>query len=129
MTIKYDINTFTDNFKKIIKDSFGAEATDAHYVIIPAYDPKKSETGEDSVFRLVVLAEDNIGGKELSFSDTVSILTSFEFHYPTKIIISPKTSEINDVFEIICSTRVRKPSEISNIENQYAPFEIKHQLH
>ena len=125
MKDKYDINSFISNFKDIIMDAYGVDAINANYVINPVYDSSKNETGEDSVFRLVILSEKNIGDKKLSFDDTVCILTAFEAHYPTKIIISEYSSERNNIFEIFCSTRVRKPSAISNIYNRYAPFEIK----
>lgn len=124
MKIKYDINSFIDNFKKIVKDAFGVDAAEAKYSIKPIYDPKKSETGEDSVFRLVILSENNVGGRIINFEDTISILTAFESHYPTKIEITKVSDEASDHFEIKCSTRIRKPSAIANIEKTYAPFAI-----
>ena len=124
MKSKYDINSFVDNFKKIIKDTFDADATEAKYTIKPIYDPQKSETGEDSVFRLVILSDNNIGNKKLDFGDTINILTAFESHYPTKIEIAKAADEAADLFEIKCSTRIRKPSAIANIEQAYAPFVI-----
>ena len=124
MKKKYDSTTFFNNFKDIISGSFGVDASLAKYIIIPVYDPKKSETGEDGAFRLIILSEDNIGGKGISFDDTLSILTAFEPHYPTKIEISRVDSEDNPLFEIKCSTRVRKPSAIANIDSQYAPFSV-----
>ncbi len=124
MKIKYDINSFIDNFKKIVKDTFGVDAAEAKYSIKPIYDPKKSETGEDSVFRLVILSDNNIGGKMLNFDDAVSVLTAFESRYPTKIEIAKVSDEASDHFEIKCSTRVRKPSVMANIEKAYAPFTI-----
>lgn len=124
MKKKYDSTTFFNNFKDIISGSFGVDASLAKYIIIPVYDPKKSETGEDGAFRLIILSEDNIGGKRISFDDTLSILTAFEPHYPTKIEISRIDLDNNPLFEIKCSTRVRKPSAIANIDSRYAPFLI-----
>jgi len=124
MKSKYDKKSFVDNFKKIVSDTFGVDAIEAKYTIKPIYDPRKSETGEDSVFRLVILSENSIGGKIITFDDTISILTAFEAHYPTKIEISKVSEEVLDLFEIRCSTRVRKASAIANIENVYAPFVV-----
>ena len=124
MKIKYNSTTFRDNFKDIISDCFRLDATLAKYIITPVYDPTKSETGEDSTFRLIILSEDNIGEKIIGFDDALSILTSFEPHYPTKIEISKVCSDDNSLFKIKCSTRVRKPSAIANIESRYAPFAI-----
>jgi len=125
MKNKYDKNLFVDNFKKIVNDTFGVDATEAKYTIKPIHDPQKSETGEDSVFRLVILSENNIGGKMISFDDTISILTAFESHYPTKIEISKVSEAVPVLFEIRCSTRVRKASAIANIEKAYAPFVVR----
>ena len=70
------------------------------------------------------LSENNIGGRTISFEDTIHILTAFESHYPTKIEIAKVADEAPDLFEIKCSTRIRKPSAIANIEQAYAPFVI-----
>jgi hypothetical protein len=124
MKIKYDSTTFLNNFKCIISDCFGVDATLAKYIITPVYDPKKNETGEDGAFRFIILSEDNISGKRINFNDTLSILTAFEPHYPTKIEILRVDSDEALLFEIKCSTRVRKPSAIANIDSKYAPFSI-----
>ena len=124
MKTKYDSTAFLNNFKGIISDCFGADAASAKYIITPVYDPKKNETGEDSAFRLIILSESNIGGKRMRFDDALSILTAFEPHYPTKIEISRIESGDIPLFEIKCSTRVRKPSAIANIDSKYAPFSI-----
>ena len=58
MKTKYDSTTFFNNFKDIISGSFGVDASLAKYIITPVYDPKKSETGEDGAFRLIILSED-----------------------------------------------------------------------
>ena len=124
MKKEYDSITFLNNFKTILSDCFGTDASIAKYIITPIYDPRKSETGEDSAFRLIILSEDNIGDRIISFADTLCILTSFEPHYPTKIEVSRVDSDEVPLFEIKCSTRVRKPSAIANIDLPYAPFSI-----
>ncbi len=124
MKIKYDTNTFLDNFKGVISDCFGEDASLAKFIITPMYDPGKTETGEDSAFRLIILSEDNIGGKKIGFDDTFEILTSFEPHFPTKIEVLRIESNDSLLFEIKCSTRVRRPSAIANIDSKYAPFSI-----
>jgi hypothetical protein len=125
MRKKYTLETFATNFKSIIADSFGIDASKAKYIISPVYDPKKSETGEDGAFRIIVLSEENIGGKKIGFDDTLSILTAFESRFPTKIEVSKVDAESSEIIEIRCSTRVRKPSAIANIESKYAPFVVK----
>ncbi len=125
MRKKYTLETFATNFKSIIADSFGIDASKAKYIISPVYDPKKSETGEDGTFRIIVLSEENIGGKKIGFDDTLSILTAFESRFPTKIEVSKVDAESSEIIEIRCSTRVRNPSAIANIESKYAPFVVK----
>ncbi len=122
---QYDKNTFITNFNKIIEDHFEVKAEDAKYIIKPNYDPSKSESGEDSVFRMVILSDDNIGNKTIGYEDTVDVLTMFSPHFPTKVVISKEPKEDEIVFIVDCSTRVRKPSAIANIENGYSPFTVK----
>lgn len=122
MKIHYDVNSFVENFRKIVMDAFGVNASEANYIITPNYDPMKYETGEDSVFRLVILSEDNIGGRKFNFDDAVSVMTAFEAYYPTKVVITAINEEEPNLFEIKCSTRVRKSSVIAGIEKDYAPF-------
>ncbi len=124
MKKKYTTEIFANNFKSVISDFFGVNASKAKYIISPVYDPKKSETGEDSTFRLIVLSDKNIKGKKIGFEDALSILTAFESHYPTKIEVTRVESDSSDTFEIKCSTRIRKPSAIANIEAKYAPFVV-----
>lgn len=117
---KYDKSVFIENFKKIMLDKFGVEAENVKYIIEPIYDSSKNESGEDSVFRLVLLSDENIGNKSIDFKRTTDILTAFDPMIPTKIEIT--NYKDSSEFKIKCSTRVRKPSAISGIENEYAPF-------
>lgn len=119
---KYDKSVFIENFKKIMLDKFGVEAENAKYIIEPIYDSLKSESGEDSVFRMVILSDDNIGNKVIDYKTTIDILTIFNPHFPTRITISKSNVNEELNFIIKCRTRVRKPSAISGIENEYAPF-------
>ena len=121
--IKYDKDVFVENFKAIISDSFNVDAVNARFIIKPNYDSTKSESGEDSVFRMVVLSEDNVGNKILSFEDAVEVLTMFSPHFPTRVSISKEPEKDGaTMFILKCSTRVRKPSAIANIGCKYAPF-------
>lgn len=122
MKTPYDSSSFRKNFEAILSDRFEADASSASFVIVPQYDPNKSETGEDSAFRLILLSEKNIGERKLSFEDAVAILTAFEPHYPTKIEITKNSSAPSALFELKCCTRVRKPSAIADIASPYAPF-------
>lgn len=120
--MKYDTTIFRNNFTKGMNDFYGVEAVEARYVITPVFDPTKYETGEDSAFRLIILSEENIGGKKIGFEDAMDILCSFAPLFPTKVEIGRLPSESGLIFELKCSTRIRKPSAIANIESEYAPF-------
>ena len=121
-------NTFTKDdfirrFDKIIKDEFGRVASDSKFIIVPNYDSNESSTSEDEVFRMVILSEDNVGGKTVDYQTACDVLTIFSPHYPTKIIVK-SSNDMTDTFEIICSTKLRKPSEIANISPGYSPFAV-----
>lgn len=93
------------------------------FKIIPKYDPNKIPYGDDDYFRLVILGDDNIGGKILSLNDTVEVLACMSPFAPTQI----KVRYIDEqdgvaVFELETSTRVRKPSQLANIDTGHPPF-------
>ena len=122
---KYNKATFIDNFNKVIEDHFNVKAEDAKYIIRPVHDPTKCEDAEDSVFRLIILSDDNVGNKKIRYDIAVDVLTIFDFLFPTKIVVSKAPEEDEAVFYLDCSTRVRKQSGIANINKEYAPFIVK----
>ena len=119
---KYNTATFVDNFKAFINDKFNIDAEKEKFIIKPNYIPHRAESGEDSVFRLVILSDDNISEKLFDFEDIITILTTFEPHYPTKIEFSRINDSESNIFLLVCSTRLRKLSTITSTETQYAPF-------
>ena len=75
-------NTFTNDefirrFDKIIKNEFGCAASNSKFIIVPDYDSNKSSTGEDEMFRMVILSEDNVGGKIIDYQTACDLLTIF----------------------------------------------------
>ena len=122
--MKYDVSRFLSNFRNIIQDYYDEDASQASFVITPMYDSEKFETGEDSAFRLIILSEENISGKRISFEDAGDILCSFAPLFPTEIEVRRIAADDLGLFELRCSTRVRKPSAIANITSEYAPFTI-----
>lgn len=124
-------NTFTNDdfikhFDRIIKDEFNCAASNSKFIILPDYNPSKSSTAEDDMFRMVILSENNVGGKIIDYQTACEVLTIFSPHYPTKIIIK-RNGDMSDTFEIICSTRLRKPSESANGSSAYFPFVVSEQ--
>lgn len=93
------------------------------FIITPAYNPNIMPNGEDDYFRLVILGKENIAGKILSLETTTEVLSCFKPLCPTQIKV--KFIEEKDgvsMFELLTSTRVRKPSQVANIETGHPPF-------
>ena len=95
------------------------------FKITPVYDPEKAEDGDDSVFRLVMLNENNIGGRVFSLETTVEILTSMLPKIPTKIVVRYcGEHEKGSLFELETSTRVRKLPQVANMDTCHPPFQV-----
>lgn len=93
------------------------------FKITPVYDPNKLPSGDDDYFRLVILGEDNIGGKILSLDDTVDVLSCCSPYVPTQIkVLFHGDKDGISLFELLTSTRIRKPSQLANIETGHPPF-------
>ena len=93
------------------------------FKITPVYDPNRLPCGDDDYFRLVILGEDNIGEKILSLNDTVEVLSCCSPHVPTQIkVIYHGDKDGISLFELLTSTRIRKPSQLANIETGHSPF-------
>ena len=92
------------------------------FKITPVYDPNKLPSGDD-YFRLVILGEDNIGGKILSLNDTVEVLSCCSPYVPTQIkVLYHGDKDGISLFGLLRSTRIRKPSQLANIETGHPPF-------
>ena len=103
-------------------DEFDYNAT-PKFKITPVYDSNKLPSGDDDYFRLVILGEDNIGEKILSLNDTVEVLSCCSPHVPTQIkVIYHGDKDGISLFELLTSTRIRKPSQLANIETGHPPF-------
>ena len=94
------------------------------FKITPVYDPEKAEDGDDSVFRLVMLNENNIGVRVFSLKTTVEILTSMLPKIPTKIVVRYcGEHEKGSLFELETRTRVRKLPQVANMDTGHPPFQ------
>ena len=115
--------------KEIFKNNLLATLSEFEYnatpkfKITPMNDTNKGSCGDDDFFRLVILNEDNIGGKNLSLDDTVEVLACFSPHVPTQIKVKYLGDEDRiSLFELETSTRIRKPSQLANIDTGHPPF-------
>ncbi len=101
----------------------GYNGEDPYFRITPVYDPTKSPCMYDDMFRLEVLGEENIGGKTISLEDTVEVLSCMAPLVPTQIKVKYLgVVENKTVFELLTSTRIRKPSQLANIDTGHPPF-------
>lgn len=87
-------------------------------MLIPEYDEHKSSNGKDDMFQMIALSDNNIKDRLLKFENVVEILSCMSPHVPTqiKVKVSELSSEQNIVFDLITSTRIRKPSLFWNTE-------------
>ena len=96
------------------------------FIIHPTEEKNKKLNSKDDYMRLAVLTEANIGGK-LFDADEVIVLLGFLIPYlPIWINISfvKLTDDNVAVFQLDCSMRFRKPSELKNTETGHAPFNL-----
>ena len=94
-----------------------------YFKITPIYDKNKMPYMYDDMFRLEILGEDNIGGKIIPLDDTVEVLSCMSPLVPTQIKVKPLGEiENKTVFELFTSTRIRKPSQLANIDTGHPPF-------
>ena len=95
-------------------------------MLIPEYDEHKSSNGKDDMFQMIALSDNNIKDRLLKFENVGVILSCMSPHVPTqiKVKVSELSSEQNIVFDLITSTRIRKPSELANIETGHPPFKV-----
>ena len=101
----------------------GYTGSNPYFKITPVYIPDKMPYMYDDMFRLTVLSDENIGGKIIPLNDTVEVLSCMSPLVPTQIKVRA-LGEIDNkmVFELLTSTRIRKPSQLANIETGHPPF-------
>lgn len=116
---------FSSNLEKALSE-LHCSSSCARFRIIPEYDEHKSSNGKDDMFQMIALSDNNIKDRLLKFENVVEILSCMSPHVPTqiKVKVSELSSEQNIVFDLITSTRIRKPSELANIETGHPPFKV-----
>ncbi len=101
----------------------GYDGDAPYFRITPVYDQSKAPCMYDDMFRLEVLGEENIGGKIIPLDDTVEVLSCMSPLVPTQIKVKYLGKiENKTVFELLTSTRIRKPSQLANIDTGHPPF-------
>jgi hypothetical protein len=121
--------TFENNLINAIKELQQVkklESKNQKFIIQPVEERNKKLNSKDDYMRLAVLTEKNIGGKLFEIDEVIHLLGFLIPSLPIWINIS--FVEIIDddtaVFQLDCSMRIRKPSELKNTEKGYPPFEV-----
>ena len=117
--IVLDNELFTEHLTSLLSEMLLTDAKSSKFIIKAVFEENKPHDSEDDFFRLLVLGEENIGGKELSLDDTIAVLSSFSPRYPTKIKVEKSSDSIITLF---VSTRLRKPSQMPNATDRFFPF-------
>ena len=102
------------------------EAKEQKYIINPVEERNKKLNSKDDIMRLAILTEKNIGGKLFGVDEVVQLVGFLIPSLPIWINISFVEMIDGDtaVFQLDCSMRIRKPSELKNTEKGYPPFEV-----
>ncbi len=121
---KFDEEICKQNLILTISE-MGLADKDVKYKIIPDIDPRKSGNGEDSVFEMVVIPKSNVDGKLFTIEQVSRLFCFIRDKGPTqvKVRLSEDTGSVV-VVELHTSVRIRKPSQMANIETGHPPFRI-----
>ena len=116
---------FADNLVLAINDIKKVNIDSARFKITPKLEPNKPLNAADDVMRLIILSEENIGSRTLSFEEAVKLLSCHRPLVPIWINVSLISEEAGfDLFELETSLRVRKPTLLRNAEMGYPPFKV-----
>lgn len=127
-----DKEIFKENLIKTIEEittSRQLEYENSKFIIAPVVEKNKMLDGQDNMMRLVMLSEDNIGGKKLTIEECVKILATLSPRVPIWINVSFQEIERRTaIFKLETSVRVRKPSLLRNAETGHPPFKAIYKM-
>ena len=120
---------FRDNLLSAVaelQDKKRIESEVQTFIINPVEEKNKKLNSKDDYMRLAVLTEKNIKGKRFKVDEVVRLVGFLIPSVPIWINISFVEMIDGDtaVFQIDCSKRIRKPSELKNTEKGYPPFKV-----
>lgn len=100
---------------------------DIQLLIEPVPEPDKSLNGADEMMRLVVLASENVAHRHFTVEEAVELLCWHVPLVPLWIDVSLAGVEQDRkraVFKLMCSPRLRKPTQLLHAETGHAPFRV-----
>ena len=96
---------------------------DIRFNIIPVYEQGKPLKAPDDIMRLIMLSEKNMGNRLLTLAETVKLVAWHMPFVPVWINISMNRKENGIlIFDFETSLRLRKPSQLGNVNTGHAPF-------
>lgn len=108
-----------------IKERDELEYEEIDLLIEPASEPDKSLNGADEMMRLVVLAPRNVEHRHFTVVDAVDLLCWHVPLVPLWIDVSlVRVEQKRVVVKLICSLRLRKPTQLLHAETGHAPFRV-----
>lgn len=121
---KFDEEICRQNLLLTISE-MGLADKDVKYKIIPDIDPKRPSYGEDSVFELVVIPRSDVDGKLFTIEQVSRLFCFIRDKGPTQVKVRlSEDTETGAIVELHTSVRVRKPSQMANIDTGHPPFRI-----
>ncbi|MEK3826074.1 hypothetical protein [Paenibacillus sp. FSL K6-1558] len=94
-------------------------------LIEPAPELDKSLNGADEMMRLVVLAPQNVEHRQFTVDEAVDLLCWHAPLVPLWIDVSlVEVEQKRAIFRLVCSLRLRKPTQLLHAETGHAPFRV-----
>ncbi|MGO4529079.1 hypothetical protein AB4Z30_08350 [Paenibacillus sp. 2TAF8] len=101
------------------------EYEEVQLLVEPMHEPDKSLNGADEMMRLVVLAPNNVQHRQFTVDEAVNLLCWHVPLVPLWIDVSlVEVEQKRAVFRLICSLRLRKPTQLRYAETGHAPFRV-----
>lgn len=100
-------------------------ANEVLFKIIPYIDAKKPMYGEDSMFAMIVIPKANVDGKFFTIDQVSRLLSYIRDKGPTQVKVRLfEKDQSKTIVELYTSVRIRKPSQMANIETGHPPFRV-----
>jgi len=101
------------------------EYEEVQLLVEPMHEPDKSLNGADEMMRLVVLAPNNVQHRQFTVDEAVNLLCWHVPLVPLWIDVSlVEVEQKRAIFRLICSLRLRKPTQLRYAETGHAPFRV-----
>ncbi|MCR5167424.1 MAG: hypothetical protein K6C13_09430 [Oscillospiraceae bacterium] len=109
----------------LVLSEMNLAANEVLFKIIPDIDAKKPMYGEDSMFAMIVIPKANVDGKFFTIDQVSRLLSYIRDKGPTQVKVRLfEKDQSKTIVELYTSVRIRKPSQMANIETGHPPFRV-----